>query len=166
MLATNRLVARVDPRASADAELSGGTDFLGEASQLGQLYDRFRQEQGADEDHLPRRRRRRRPRQPPGQTPSERPSASGPSPPCSATCSPPPQPAGEIYSINSGNLFKVTPIFDPSGQALRFQFDYAGTTDVREPDGTTNPSLPRVERHTVDDRRAAHQPGTARGLPL
>lgn len=149
LLATNRRVARIDPRAGADVELTGGVDFLQEASQLGQLYDRFRQEQTADK------------------LTSSGPAAlagtlsllgdrAGSALGAGAALSllgdlfTQPQPVGEIYSINSGNLFKVTPIFDPSGQALRFQFDYAGTTDVREPDGTTNPSLPRVERHTVN----------------
>ena len=58
--------------------------------------------------------------------------------------------AAELYGLTTGGVFKVTPIFDPSGQALRFQFDHVSGTLVREPDGTVNPQLPRVERHTVN----------------
>lgn len=56
----------------------------------------------------------------------------------------------EIYGITSGSAFQVTPIFDPTGQALRFKFDYLQTTDVREPNGTVNPQLPRVDRQTLN----------------
>jgi hypothetical protein len=58
--------------------------------------------------------------------------------------------ANETYSISSGNLYKITPIFGPSGQGMRFQFDFVGTTRLREPGGTTNPAIPRIERHTVN----------------
>jgi len=58
--------------------------------------------------------------------------------------------AAEIYGITSGSAFQVTPIFDPTGQALRFKFDFVDTTLVREPRGTTNPRIPRIERHTVN----------------
>lgn len=57
---------------------------------------------------------------------------------------------GEVYSLNTGGLFKVTPIFDPSGQGLRFRFDYAQTTNVLEPNGTVNMQSSRVDRHTVN----------------
>jgi hypothetical protein len=56
----------------------------------------------------------------------------------------------EIYALTTGNKFEVTPIFDPSGQALRFKFDFVGTSHVQEPNGTTNPQLPQIERHTVN----------------
>lgn len=58
--------------------------------------------------------------------------------------------SSELYGLTTGGVFKVTPIFDPSGQALRFQFDHVSATMIREPDGTVNPQLPRVERHTVN----------------
>jgi hypothetical protein len=41
-------------------------------------------------------------------------------------------------------------VFDPSGQALRFKFDFVSTTNLQEPNGTTNPTMPRIERHTVN----------------
>jgi hypothetical protein len=44
----------------------------------------------------------------------------------------------------------VTPIFDPSGQALRFKFDFVGITRIQEPNGSTSRQLPRIERHTVN----------------
>jgi hypothetical protein len=56
----------------------------------------------------------------------------------------------EIYALTTGNKFEVTPIFDPSGQALRFKFDFVSTTNLQEPNGTTNPQFPRIERHTVN----------------
>ena len=56
----------------------------------------------------------------------------------------------EIYALTTGNKFEVTPVFDPSGQALRFKFDFVSTTNLQEPNGTTNPQFPRVERHTVN----------------
>jgi hypothetical protein len=56
----------------------------------------------------------------------------------------------EVYGINTGSVFKVTPVFDPSGQALRFQFDYTLANMVTEPDGSVEPALPRIERHTVN----------------
>lgn len=62
-----------------------------------------------------------------------------------------PQTTGsETYSISSGNLYKITPIFGPSGQGMRFNFDFVGTTRLREPGGTTNPAIPRIERHTIN----------------
>ena len=61
----------------------------------------------------------------------------------------PPAP-GDVYSINTGNEWIVTPIFDPSGQAMRFKFDYNSSVRVREFDGTVNPLLPRIERHAVN----------------
>ena len=44
----------------------------------------------------------------------------------------------------------MTPIFDPSGQALRFKFDFVGTSNLQEPNGTTNTQMSRIERHTVN----------------
>jgi hypothetical protein len=62
----------------------------------------------------------------------------------------PREPQPEIYALTTGNKFEVTPIFDPSGQALRFKFDFVGTSNLQEPNGTTNPQFPRIERHTVN----------------
>jgi hypothetical protein len=56
----------------------------------------------------------------------------------------------EIYALTTGNRFEVTPIFDPSGQALRFKFDFVGASKLQEPNGTTDPQFPRIERHTVN----------------
>jgi hypothetical protein len=62
----------------------------------------------------------------------------------------PREPQPEIYALTTGNKFEVTPIFDPSGQALRFKFDFVGISKIQEPNGSTNPQLPRIERHTVN----------------
>lgn len=44
----------------------------------------------------------------------------------------PREPQPEIYALTTGNKFEVAPIFDPSGQALRFKFDFVGTSKVQE----------------------------------
>lgn len=55
-----------------------------------------------------------------------------------------------VYGISTGNMFEVTPIVDPSGQALRFRFDFLLGTQIREPNDTIDPQLPRIERHSVN----------------
>jgi len=119
VLATNRLVARVDPRATAELAVGQETNLIQGLQQLAQIalsakagniagvFGQF------------------------GQIAAEKDAA-------------------EIYGITSGSAFQVTPIFDPTGQALRFKFDFVDTTLVREPRGTTNPRIPRIERHTVN----------------
>ena len=62
----------------------------------------------------------------------------------------PREPQSEIYALTTGSNFEVTPVFDPSGQALRFKFDYVGTSNLQEPNGTTNPQFPKIERHTIN----------------
>jgi hypothetical protein len=62
----------------------------------------------------------------------------------------PREPAPEIYALTTGNKFEVTPVFDPSGQALRFKFDFVATTNLQEPNGSTSAQLPRIERHTIN----------------
>ena len=118
VLATNRALARVDARGSAQLALGEETDILEGVQQLANLY--LAGQTGnvlsilGGLNALPRRNE------------------------------------AELYGLTTGGVFKVTPIFDPSGQALRFQFDHVAATMIREPDGTVNPQLPRVERHTVN----------------
>jgi hypothetical protein len=118
LLATNRLVARIDPRATAQLQVGTETDLLGEAQQLAQLY--FTVQSGGATALLGALNKQKR------------------------------EPPPEIYGVGTGNTFQVTPVFDPSGQALRFKFDYVSQTRITEPSGGTNPQLPRVERHTVN----------------
>ena len=147
LLATNRQVARVDAEATAQAETSTTQDLLASASQLASLathlQDRNRSSSLAS-----------------GLLSGGLASTSGAAALPSAGLGlfsllgalanqDPPQ-TGELYSINSGNLFRVTPVFDPSGQAVRFQFNFTALTHVREPDGTRNPQIPRIDKHTVD----------------
>lgn len=56
----------------------------------------------------------------------------------------------EVYAVTSGNKFQVTPVIDRSGQALRFRFDFLGTTQVREPDNTVEPGFSRIEQHVIN----------------
>jgi hypothetical protein len=118
ILSANRLIARVDPKASANLALGEEQDILQATLQLAQLATAA-QTGGLTAavgglDGLPK----------------EAPPA--------------------IYGLATGNVFQVRPIADPSGQALRYRFDYVASTQVREPSGTINPQLPRVERHSIN----------------
>jgi hypothetical protein len=125
VLASNRLVARVDPSASANLALGEEVNILQEATQLAQLVaaaetggatsalGRITSTLGGV-DRLPRD-------APPG-----------------------------VYGVTTGNVFQVTPITDPTGQALRFRFDHVASTQIREPNGTANPQLSGIDRHGVN----------------
>ena len=119
MLATNRLVARVDPRATAELSVGEETNLIQGLQSISQIA--LAAQTGNVLGGLSQLK------------------ASGNE-----------KDTAEIYGITSGSAFQVTPIFDPTGQALRFKFDFVDTTLVREPRGTTNPRIPRVERHTVN----------------
>jgi hypothetical protein len=119
VLATNRVVARVDPRATAELSVGQETNLIQGLQQIAQLTLDART--GNVGGVLGRFNE----------------LANEPN-------------TAEIYGVTSGSAFQVTPIFDPTGQALRFKFDFVDTTLVREPRGTINARLPRVERHTVN----------------
>ena len=51
-----------------------------------------------------------------------------------------------VYGITTGNTFQVTPIFDPSGEGMRFKFDFVAASQVHEPNDTTDPQVSRIER--------------------
>ncbi|MBN2080823.1 hypothetical protein JW859_01315 [bacterium] len=126
LLATNRMLSRVDPRTSAQLDMVTEDNYLEGFKQVvavlndvqtqgvytGRNFDLAKQLANfADTEHT------------------------------------------EIYGITSGSLFQVTPIFDPSGEALRFKLDYDYSTRITEPDGSTGgpqASLPRVEKHSVN----------------
>lgn len=118
VVASNRLVARVDPQASAQIGPAKEIDVLQDALQLAQLYASA-QTGGligvlGKSAELPKN----------GQ--------SG------------------LYAITTGNLFQITPIFDPTGQVMRFKFDYVLQSQVREPDGSVDPQLSKIERHGIN----------------
>ncbi len=153
ILATNRLVARVSPNASGDVTLKGPEDFLEQAQQLAQIA------QSVNNSFFAPKRSSNAAKN--GMTAAGAASALGASGASlglfggigallSLLDEQKEEPPGEVYALTSGNTFKLTPIFDPSGQALRFKFDYAAVVNVREPNGTVNPSIPRVDRHTVN----------------
>lgn len=119
VLATNRISARVDPRASAELAVGEETNLLQAAKQISQLV------LAAQTGNVP------------GVLGAFGAQANDERPP-------------EVYGITTGNTFQVTPIFDPTGQGMRFKFDFVGATRIREPDGTVNPRLARIERHTVN----------------
>ncbi len=118
VLATNRLLARVEPRASAQLPLGQTTDVLQAAQQLSEIFFAAQ--------------------------------AAGPLGALGALKGLPRNQQSELYGLTTGNVFQVTPVFDPSGQALRFRFDYISSSMIQEPNKTVNPQLPRIERHTVN----------------
>jgi hypothetical protein len=118
IVASNRLVARVDPRASAQVPLGEEIklfDDVMHAVQLGAVAST-----GGAAAVLGGLNR----------LPKDKPQT--------------------IYGLGTGSTFTVTPIIDPSGQALRFMLDYNTATQVREPNGTSSPSLSTIERHSVN----------------
>ena len=119
VLATNRMVARVDPRATAELSVGQETNLIQGLQSIAQIA-LASQSAGVL-----------------GGLGQLKVSGNEEAPP-------------EIYGITSGSAFQVTPIFDPTGQALRFKFDFVDATLVREPRGTVNPAIPRVQRHTVN----------------
>jgi hypothetical protein len=119
VLATNRLIARVDARGSAQLTVGEEQDALLAAQQLANLF--LAAKTGGILGGLSGLKSVQKDRE-----------------------------TSEVYGINSGSVFKVTPVFDPSGQALRFQFDHTMANMVTEPDGSIQPALPRIERHTVN----------------
>jgi hypothetical protein len=121
MLATNRLSARVDPRSSAQLALGEQEDILQSVTQLAQIY-----------------------------MAAQTGGALGTLNALNNLKSQTKEPPQEVYGLTTGSTFKITPIFDPSGQALRFKFDYVAANNVTEPNGTMNAQLPRIERHTVN----------------
>ncbi|HEV7889871.1 MAG TPA: secretin N-terminal domain-containing protein [Pyrinomonadaceae bacterium] len=143
ILASNRLVARVDPRGSAQLAVGEEQNVLEAARQLTNLF-------GIAGKSLAT-----------GKTGSPLALAGGPLAGAasaiqtaqevfSALDQLPRDARPTVYGISTGNLFQVTPVIDPSGQALRFRFDLVSATQIREPDDTIDPLLPRIERHSVN----------------
>jgi len=58
-------------------------------------------------------------------------------------------PDPEIYTISSGGTFKLTPIFEPSGQALRFVFDYFNEVPIQGVPNSSATVLPRISRESI-----------------
>lgn len=119
VLATNRLVARVDPRSSAQLSVGEEQDALLAAQQLANLF--LAAKTGGLLGGLTGLQSTQQQKE-----------------------------TSEVYGVNSGSVFKVTPVFDPTGQALRFQFDHVQANLVTEPNGSIQPALPRIERHTIN----------------
>src|SRR5258708_31560272 len=113
LLATNRGVARIDPRASAQLAVGDQEDILTGVQQLAQLYGAV-QSGGAL-------------------------AALG------ALQQQPREPQPEIYALNTGNKFQVTPVFAPSGQALRFKLAFDAAATPQQPNGTTSSKPSRIE---------------------
>ncbi|MCC7477845.1 hypothetical protein IT575_05245 [bacterium] len=130
MLATNRLAAQIIPRSSAELALGREEDVLAAAQQFNQLLPLL-----GDTSLLKAAEREKLLGALEGlQQDSEDENL-------------------QVYGITSGNRFKVTPIFDASGQAQRFRFDYVYGNIIKDPDnssGGSNPRLPRTESIAID----------------
>lgn len=143
ILASNRLVARVDPRGSAQLAVGEEQDILEAARQLTGILGIAGQGLAGSVAKKPLA------------------SAAGPAGAFSTAIDSarsvlnaldqlPREAAPSVYGISTGNVFQVTPVIDPSGQALRFRFDHVAATQIREPDDTIDPQLPRIERHSIN----------------
>ena len=141
ILASNRLVARVDPRGSAQLAVGEEKNVLEAAIQLTNLFGLAGKGlvSGAAGNPVALAGS--------GGTSSILSSAQSV---LGALDQLPRGAAPAVYGISTGNLFQVTPVIDPSGQALRFQFDFVAATQIREPNDTIDPMLPRIERHSVN----------------
>lgn len=58
-------------------------------------------------------------------------------------------PASRLYTLEAGNDFQITPVIQPDGSSIAYQFDYTYTTNVSEPAGPDDRQLPRIKRHFV-----------------
>lgn len=143
ILASNRLAARVDPKGSAQLAVGEEQNVLQAAQQLVNLF-------GIAGKGLVN-----------GATGNPAALAGGPAGGASSILTGaqsvlnaldqmPREAPPAVYGIATGNLFQVTPVIDPSGQALRFRFDFVSATQIREPNDTINPQLPRIERHSIN----------------
>jgi hypothetical protein len=120
LLVTNRLLARVDPKASANLAIEKKQDLVEAVNLISNFYATSSATnliKGLNELAV-------------DQAENERPPA--------------------VWGITSGNRFQVHPVIDPSGNAIRFRLDYADRTVIREPDETTRPELSQVDSVTVN----------------
>jgi predicted nucleic acid-binding Zn-ribbon protein len=65
----------------------------------------------------------------------------------------PDEDTSEVYGIHSGNKFEITPLFDATGQAHRFQLDHVYSTQIFDPDGSVSHgdlNIPRIEKTTLN----------------
>ena len=131
LLTTNRRVARIDPKASAELSIGQTEDVLADIGQIAELLGILEPLAGG------------------GLEPSEKLSQLAQGLQDSAREDDP----AEIYGFSSGNTFKVTTIHEPGGQGLRFNLDYNHASVITDPDGSTgarDPRLPRFERNTIN----------------
>jgi hypothetical protein len=141
ILASNRLVARVDPRGSAQLAVGQEKNLLEAAIQLTNLFGLAGKGlvSGAGGNPLAL-----------AGSGGASSVLSGAKTVLGALDELPREARPAVYGIATGNLFEVTPVIDPSGQALRFKFDLVSATQIREPNDTIDPMLPRIERHSVN----------------
>jgi hypothetical protein len=141
ILASNRLVARVDPRGSAQLAVGQEKNVLEAAIQLTNLFGLAGKGlvSGASGNPLAL-----------AGSGGASSVLSGAKTVLGALDELPREARPSVYGISTGNLFEVTPVIDPSGQALRFKFDLVSATQIREPNDTIDPMLPRIERHSVN----------------
>ena len=124
VLVSNRLVARVDPRGTGQVEVGEEQNALQDAQELASLT-LATQTAGLS-------------------------GLAGLSGALGGLSTLPRDAPPSLYGVTNGSVFQITPVIDPSGQALRFRFDYVSSTQVQEPNGSLDPQLPRIEHHAVN----------------
>jgi hypothetical protein len=122
LLVTNRFVAGMSARAEAEVSPVKQTDILSDALALLQVATAV-----------------------PGSNPT---GLLGLLSKSDTNKTPPPN---QIYGITSSGSFQITPVFEPTGQSLRFGFDYSIDNRIREPNNTVDPRRPVVERHSISN---------------
>lgn len=56
----------------------------------------------------------------------------------------------ELYAINTGGVFELTPVVDPTGQGMRFRVNHVVKSIVQDPDQSSRPQLNRIEGQSVN----------------
>lgn len=59
------------------------------------------------------------------------------------------KPAPAIYKFETGTAFSISPVIQPDGDSVVYDFDYMYTTNIREPIRADEKHLGRVKRHFV-----------------
>lgn len=157
ILASNRLLTRQSVDSSAGIEMGSDRNLLGEAAQLANIFQQAKQPKGdpalaplAGESLITGLGVAQAARAAKIQDTDTLLKFGAVGALVSALLNSPSEPDARIYSLGNNSVFKVTPIFDPSGQGVRFRFDYVDSILIQEPDGSIDPEFPKIERMTTN----------------
>lgn len=157
ILGSNRLLTRQSVDSSAGIEMGSDRNLLGEAAQLANIFQQAKQPKGdpalaplAGESLITGLGVAQAARAAKIQDTDTLLKFGAVGALVSALLNSPSEPDARIYSLGNNSVFKVTPIFDPSGQGVRFRFDYVDSILIQEPDGSIDPEFPKIERMTTN----------------